>query len=56
MLEPAEVRAAIDSVTLDDLKRAGQGILASGASAAAMLGPKGAAGAPQAFVDELAAG
>ena len=45
----AELSEAIDSVTLADLRRVGERLLAPGRSAGAVLGPKRAMGAVEAF-------
>jgi predicted Zn-dependent peptidase len=45
----AEVRAEIDAVTLADLKRLGERLLGPRRSAAAVLGPRAATTAPEAF-------
>ena len=47
--------ARIEAVTAEDLKRVGARVLASGLSASAVLGPKGANGAGAAFAKRLAA-
>jgi predicted Zn-dependent peptidase len=44
-----ELAAAIDAVTSEDLRRVGERVLGSGLSAGAVLGPKAAAGAVDAF-------
>lgn len=51
--EAAEVRAEIDAVSLADLKRVGARLLSPGRSAAAVLGPKSALGAVDAFETAL---
>jgi predicted Zn-dependent peptidase len=51
--DAAEVRAEIDGVTLGDLKRVGERMLAPRRSAAAVLGPKTALAAPEAFESAL---
>jgi predicted Zn-dependent peptidase len=52
----AELAEAIDVVTLEDLRRVGARILAGGRSAGAVLGPKSAAGAVNAFREALPPG
>lgn len=49
----AEVRAEIDAVTLTDLKRAGERLLAPGRAAAAVLGPKSSMRSAAAFEKAL---
>jgi predicted Zn-dependent peptidase len=49
VLAPAELSADIDAVTAADLARLGETILARGACAAAVLGPRSALGAGEAF-------
>ena len=51
-----EVAAEIDAVGLDDLKRVGERMIASGQSASAVLGPARALPAGEAFAEVLAAG
>ncbi len=51
-----ELAEKVDTVSLDDLRRVGEQLVASGRSASAVLGPKRAAGAGVAFADTLAAG
>ena len=51
--DAAEVRAEIDAVTLADLKRLGGRMLDPRRSAAAVIGPKAARGAPEAFEKAL---
>jgi len=51
--EASEIRAEVDAVTLADLKRVGEAMLSPRRSAAAVLGPKGALGAPEAFEKAL---
>ncbi|MBX7249651.1 MAG: insulinase family protein [Caulobacteraceae bacterium] len=53
--EAAEVRAEIDAVTLGDLRRVGERILAPRRAAAAVLGPRAALAAPDAFEKALLA-
>jgi predicted Zn-dependent peptidase len=47
--------ARIEAVTAEDMKRAGQRVLASGLAATSVLGPKGANGAGAAFAKRLGA-
>jgi predicted Zn-dependent peptidase len=51
-----ELAEKIDAVGPDDLRRVGERLVASGQSASAVLGPKRAAGAGEAFAEALAAG
>jgi predicted Zn-dependent peptidase len=51
--EASEVRAEIDAVSLEDLRRVGERILAPRRCAAAMVGPKSALAAPEAFEKAL---
>ena len=54
--DPIELAEAIDSVTEADLKRIGERLLTPGLSAAAVLGPKRAGAAAEAFSKALARG
>lgn len=54
VIPPATAAAEIDAVTSEDLARIGQGLLASGRSAASVLGPRGSARAGEAFRKALA--
>ena len=49
LLLPAVLGAQIDATTLEDLRRVGGRLLGSGRTAMAVLGPKRAAAALQAF-------
>jgi predicted Zn-dependent peptidase len=51
-----ELADKVDAVSAADIRRVGEHLVASGRSASAVLGPKGAAGAGAAFAETLAAG
>jgi len=51
-----ELADKVDAVSAEDLRRVGERLIASGLSASAVLGPKKAAGAGEAFAEALAAG
>ena len=51
-----ELADKVDAVSADDIRRVGESLIASGRCASAVLGPKRAGGAGQAFADSLAAG
>lgn len=51
-----ELADKVDAVSAEDLRRVGERLIASGRSASAVLGPRRAAGAGQAFAETLAAG
>lgn len=53
VLQASEVAAAINAVTLEDLRRVGARMLGPGLSAAAVLGPRSALPAPRAFSEAM---
>jgi predicted Zn-dependent peptidase len=55
LLSPAEMAAAIDAVTIDDIARVGGRIVAAGRSTVSVLGPKAAMSAGPRFESALAA-
>jgi predicted Zn-dependent peptidase len=56
LFSAAELAARIDAVSVEDLKRVGERIVAAGRTATAVLGPKSAGAAGEAFGDVLASG
>ena len=56
LFSAAELAERIDAVSIPDLRRVGERVIAEGRSATAVLGPKRAGGAGEAFAEALLAG